>query len=156
MEETGALEINTHRFGKLSVQADRVISFPKGILGFNQYHDFILFPHRENSPFFWLQSIEDGGLAFVAMNPKLVCGDFCFDLDDQAVEDLGTTDAADLEVLCIVTVPPEHPEAMTINLLGPIIINAHKRLAVQVVLNSEQYSHRHPVLKPQTASAKPA
>ncbi len=77
-------------------------------------------------------------------------------LSELAVEDLGTTDAADLEVLCIVTVPPDHPEAMTINLLGPIIINAHKRLAVQVVLNSEQYSHRHPVLTPQSASAKPA
>jgi len=148
------LEIETLRFGKISVQADRVISFPKGILGFTQYRDFVLFPHQENSPFFWLQSIEDGNLAFVAMNPKLVCNNFCFDLDDGSVDDLGTTDAADLEVLCIVTVPSEKPESMTINLLGPIIINTHKRLAVQVVLNSDSYSHRHPVLKPSDSNTE--
>ena len=147
------MEIETLRFGKISVQADRVISFPKGILGFDQYHDFVLFPHHENSPFFWLQSVEDGNLAFVTMNPKLVCNEFCFDLDDSSVGDLGTTDSADLEVLCIVTVPHEKPEKMTINLLGPIIINAHKRLAVQVVLNSDNYSHRHPVLAPCNAKA---
>lgn len=152
MKETGALEIDTLRFGKISVQTERVISFPKGILGFNQYHDFILFPHRENSPFFWLQSVEDGNLAFVAMNPKLVCDEFSFDLDEAAAEDLCTTESANLEVLCIVTVPPDKPEGMTINLLGPIVINANKRLAVQVVLNSERYSHRHPVLRPQAAN----
>jgi flagellar assembly factor FliW len=35
---------------------------------------------------------------------------------------------------------------MTINLLGPIIINVQKMRAVQLVSVMGTYSHRHPVL----------
>ncbi len=141
------MEIETLRFGKINVQQDKVITFPKGILGFSSRKKFILFPHSENSPFFWLQSIDDGELAFVTMNPTLVEPDFNLDLAEDLAEDLQTSAPDELEVMCIVTVPNDHPENMTINMLGPIIINTAKKLAVQVISTSGKYSHRHPVIR---------
>ena len=48
----------------------------------------------------------------------------------------------------IVTIPHDDPRKMTVNLLGPIVINVNKMRAVQVVLvsSTSPFSHRHPVM----------
>lgn len=143
------MEIETIRFGKIAIQEDRLITFPKGVLGFSQRRQFILFPHKDGSPFFWLQCVEDGELAFVLMNPKLVVGDYTIDLDEGVLEDLECEDGRGLDVLCIVTIPHDDPRKMTINLLGPIVINVHKMRAVQLVSTTSKFSHRHPIFAAQ-------
>ena len=140
------MEINTVRFGKILVQEDKVLSFPRGILGFSKNKDFILFPHTEGSYFFWLQSIEDGNLAFVVMNPQLVKPDYTVNIEAPVLKELNAQELTELEVMCIVTIPHNQPKKMTINLLGPIIINAKKRCALQIACSEDQYSHRHPIL----------
>ncbi len=140
------MELETLRFGKIKIQDDKIIHFPKGILGFSDQKDFILFPHSEDSPFFWLQSVSDGELAFVTMDPTLVVDNYTIDIDEDTVKDLKAHDESDLELLCIVTVPQNQPEKMTINLLGPIVIHTKKRQAVQIISTSGQFSHRHPVI----------
>jgi flagellar assembly factor FliW len=145
------LEIETLRFGKLSVQEDKVITFPRGILGFAKNKRYILFPHSEGSPFFWLQSVEDGELAFVVMNPQLVKADYTIDVDENVLTELEAVKEDTLEVVCIVTIPRNDPRRMTINLLGPIIINAQSRCAVQVICDKQSYSHRHPLIAEQQA-----
>ena len=140
------MEITTVRFGTIPVQEDKVIVFPKGIFGFTGNKRYVLFPHGEGSPFYWLQSAEDGALAFVVMNPRQVKKDYTLNVDDSLLEELQAQDISELEVLCIVTIPPNHPERMTINLLGPLIINVRKRCAAQIIASEEKYSHRHPIL----------
>ncbi|HOO38145.1 MAG TPA: flagellar assembly protein FliW [Deltaproteobacteria bacterium] len=140
------MEINTVRFGTIPVQEDKVLTFPKGILGFSNNKQFVLFPHTEGSPFFWLQSVDDGSLAFVVMNPQLVKKDYSINIEENVLEELDAKGTSDLDVMCIVTIPHNQPQKMTINLLGPIIINADKRCALQIVCTEETYSHRHPVL----------
>lgn len=140
------MEIETLRFGKIAIQDDKVITFPKGLLGFSQRRRFILFPHKEGSPFFWLQCVEDGDLAFVLMNPKLVVNDYVIDIDDDTLKDLEYEDGSGLDVLCIVTIPHDDPRRMTVNLLGPIVVNVGKMRAVQLVSTSSAFSHRHPVI----------
>ena len=145
------MEINTLRFGKLTVQEDKVITFPRGILGFAKNKRYILFPHSEGSPFFWLQSVEDGELAFVVMNPQLIKADYSIDVDENVLTELEAAKEDTLEVVCIVTIPRNDPRRMTINLLGPIIINAQSRCAVQVICDKQSYSHRHPLIAEQQA-----
>jgi len=140
------LEIETIRFGKITILEDKVITFPKGLLGFSQRRRFVLFPHKEGSPFFWLQCVEDGELAFVLMNPKLVVNDYMIDIDDENLKDLECEDGRGLDVLCIVTIPHDDPRKMTVNLLGPIVINVNKMRAVQLVSTNSAFSHRHPVI----------
>ncbi|MCD6570522.1 MAG: flagellar assembly protein FliW [Deltaproteobacteria bacterium] len=142
------MEINTLRFGRISIEEDKVITFSQGLLGFSQCKHFILFPHKEGSPFFWLQSTEHSELAFVLLNPNIVVPDYHIDLDEALLHELDAEeDASDLEILCIVTIPEGHPEKMTVNLLGPIVINPHKKCARQVILTTGAYSHRHPAIQ---------
>ena len=145
------MEIETLRFGKIPIQEDKVITFPRGILGFAKNKKYILFPHSEGSPFFWLQSVEDGDLAFVVMNPQLVKSDYSIDVDENVLSELEVKQDDDLEVVCIVTIPRHDPKGMTINLLGPIIINAQSRCAAQIICEKQSYSHRHPVINKQQA-----
>jgi flagellar assembly factor FliW len=147
------LDIETLRFGNIAVLEDKVITFPRGILGFAKNKRYILFPHSEDSPFFWLQSVEDGDLAFVVMNPRLVKADYSLDVDENVMNELDAKQETDIEVVCIVTIPRNDPKRMTINLLGPIIINAKNRNAMQIVCDKQSYSHRHPVVSGQQAQA---
>lgn len=147
------MEIETIRFGKIAVQEDKVITFPRGILGFAKNKQYLLFPHSEDSPFLWLQSVEDGDLAFVVMNPRLVKADYSLDVDQNVLNELDAKQETDLEVVCIVTIPRNDPKRMTINLLGPIIINAKSRSAVQVICDKQSYSHQHPVVSGQQAQS---
>ena len=140
------MEITTVRFGTISVQEEKVIVFSKGILGFSQNKRYILFPHGEGSPFYWLQSVEDGSVAFVVMNPRLIKSDYTIHVEESLLRELQADDVSDLEVMCIVTIPQNQPEKMTINLLGPIVINVNKRSAAQIITSEEKYSHRHPIL----------
>ncbi len=140
------MEIETLRFGKMPVHEDKIITFPKGILGFARNKRYVLIPHSERSPFFWLQSVEDGDLAFVVMNPQVVKPDYSVDIEEGFLDELDVKQPSDIEVMCIVTIPQNKPEAMTINLLGPLIINSQNRCAVQIICDRQSYSHRHPVV----------
>lgn len=140
------MEIQTARFGTITAQEDKVILFPKGILGFSQNKKFILFPHTEGSPFYWLQSVDDGTIAFVVMNPQLVKSDYAINIEENLLKELHAENLSELEVMCVVTIPLNQPDKMTINLLGPIIINVNKRCALQIICPDENYSHRHPIL----------
>lgn len=142
------MDIQTVRFGKITVEDEKVLVFPKGILGFSNCKRFVLLPHKEDSPFFWLQSIEDGELAFVLMNPNLVKEDYAVEIDEEQLQELDSTEENNnLDVLCIVNIPKDNPRDMTINLQGPIIINGTSMRAVQVVLTTTDYSYRHPVMQ---------
>jgi flagellar assembly factor FliW len=123
-----------------------VILFPKGILGFSQNKRYVLFPHSDRSPFYWLQSVEDGAVAFVVMSPQLVKQDYAVDIEEGLLKELHAEEVSELDVMCIVNIPHDQPSKMTINLLGPIIINVNKRCAVQIICTDEHYSHRHPVI----------
>ncbi|HPI92636.1 MAG TPA: flagellar assembly protein FliW [Deltaproteobacteria bacterium] len=145
------MDIDTLRFGKIKVEEEKIITFPRGILGFARNKRYILFPHSEGSPFFWLQSLEDGELAFVVMNPRLVKNDYSIDVDENVMKELDVKKEDSLEVVCIVTIPRNDPRGMTINLLGPIIINSQNRSAVQIICDKQSYSHRHPLIASQPA-----
>ncbi|MGC8668633.1 MAG: flagellar assembly protein FliW [Chthonomonadales bacterium] len=137
------LHVNTTRFGPVEVSEKAVITFPNGLIGFEQFHRFVLLEAQETSPIQWLQSVEDGSLAFPVINPWDVRPDYT------PLISAGDTQALDLEedtpraVLAIVTIPRQDPRQITVNLLGPILINMHTRTARQIVVENAEYTTRH-------------
>jgi len=146
------LEIETLRFGRMTVDESRIITFPRGILGFARHRRYVAVPHGENSPFIWLQSVDDGTLAFVVMDPRLVEPAYSVDVDEASLDEIEATTGDDLEVVCIVTIPHGDPSGMTINLMGPVIINMKNKKAVQVVCEKSGYSHRRPIISQKQAT----
>jgi flagellar assembly factor FliW len=125
----------------------------RGLVGFPEKKRFCIIHHKENSPFFWLQSVDDPALAFVITNPWLFKPDYEVDLE-MASRVMGWDDGGeDIPVEChvIVTVPKGSPEKMTANLIGPVIINTKTHEAVQIVLSDESYSHKYPLVKQKAA-----
>jgi flagellar assembly factor FliW len=142
------LKIETTRFGTISIKKEKIIDMPFGMLGFPDKKKFIILQHRENSPFFWYQSVDDSTIAFVITSPFLFKPDYKIDIEDASKEMSwngdGKTDH--LEIYIVVNIPKGLPEKMTGNFIGPILINNKVRQAVQIVISNSPYIHNFPLL----------
>lgn len=134
------MNIITTRFGEILVDETKVIDMRGGILGFEHLKKFVLHIQDEKNPFWWFQSLEDGTIAFVVINPFIVKVDYEPVLDDNDARLLEIENAEDVVMLAIVTIRPT-PFFVSVNLRAPIVINAKKRIAKQVVLEDTA----HPV-----------
>lgn len=153
----GVLELQTKGAGMVQVPEEEIITMPKGMIGFPAYTRFVLLPHRPNSPFLWLQSVEEAGLAWVVMNPLLLLPGYRVRVCEAELEGISPVRPEHLKVLAVVNIPPGSPEKATVNLAGPVILNEASRLAKQVVLKQATYSPTHPLFggEPPQASAAP-
>ncbi len=146
------MQIETTRFGALDVEERKVITFADGLPGFEECRLFTLVPHHtadggKGSPFVWLQSLEDGGLAFLAMEPHQAFPDYAPRVPRAELEALALADeAARPRLYSLLTVPQGDPAGITANLMAPVVVNARARVAKQVVLNTDQYGLRHRLL----------
>ena len=102
--------------------------------------------HDKDSPFKWLQSLDDGSIAFVLINPLLFKTDYLVEASENDVSDLEVTTEEDLVVSVIVTVP-SNPQNMTANLKAPLIFNLKNRKGKQIILNSNDYTTRHSIME---------
>lgn len=151
------LRVATTRFGPVDVGENEVITFPNGLIGFEQFRSFVLLNVQETSPIQWLQSVEDGSLAFPVVNPWDVRPDYAPLISDADAQALGLDEDTPRGVLTILTIPRTDPRAITVNLLGPIVINLSTRTARQVVVENEEYTTRHRIVEgPAEAAAKQA
>lgn len=143
--------LETTRFGRIQLREEDVISFPDGIPGFPQAKRFVLLEHSPESPFHWLQNLDDGALAFVVMDPLLVDKDYLASIPQGAVKELGMTEAQEAAVLVIVRID-RNAMRVTANLLAPLVINPETRTGRQIILLGSNYGIRH-VLSARSGSA---
>ena len=99
--------------------------------------------YKPDSPFKWLQSIEDMELAF----PVTLCSffgiDYKFDIPDEEADKLEIENADDVFVCNIANIPSSNPHGATINMLAPIVINLHNRKAMQIILKNTDFQVRY-------------
>ncbi|MFH0810009.1 MAG: flagellar assembly protein FliW [Pseudomonadota bacterium] len=141
------VRLETKGAGTVKVSEDSIITMPRGMIGFPSHTRFVLLPHRGDSPFLWLQSLEDPGLAWVTMNPLLLRADYKIRVCEAELDGIGPIRPRQLRVLAVVNIPAGAPETATVNLAGPIVINEEKRLAKQMVLKQGTYSHCQPLFQ---------
>ena len=68
--------IETTRFGPIEIDGQRVITFKEGLPGFPGMRRFALIQTSPEPVFFWLQSVDEPGLAFVVCDPLAFVPDF--------------------------------------------------------------------------------
>jgi flagellar assembly factor FliW len=135
------IRVVSTRFGELEIAADKVISMPGGMLGFNEKRYILL--SSGTGPFCWLQAVDNPDIAFVVVDPQTAVPDFEVKLTADEYSQLGLRDNGEIVVLTVVTMD-RNPLDITINLLGPIVINPETMTAIQVVFEGNRYSTRHP------------
>jgi flagellar assembly factor FliW len=136
----GPMVVASRLFGPLTVAADACWEFPDGLLGFGNLRRFLLLPAAP-AGVFWLQSVEEGALAFLAVDPALATPA----LAGRAAAAAGPAAPPDAEVLALVTLPGTAGEPATMNLRGPLVLDVEGRRGRQVVLDDPQLDTRHPI-----------
>jgi flagellar assembly factor FliW len=134
--------LESRRFGSLEVQADRIVTFPAGLLGFEEFHDYLRVAPEALAPLTFLVACEDPDVAFPVLPCTLCLADYAPKLPPEALAAVGVREGDGLEVLAICALAPD-TGTLHANLQGPVLINPVERLGCQVVLHDSPYSLRH-------------
>jgi flagellar assembly factor FliW len=137
----------TKYFGEVEYEDSALITFSEGLPGFPDDKRFLLMP--ENDPpdiFYWLQSVDDGDVAFTLMDVYLVMPDYNPLVESEYIEDLGDLSDSPLEILNIVVIPDD-TKKMRVNLKAPVVINMVTGRAKQVIVNNEDYPIRYMIFE---------
>ncbi len=144
------MKFQTKRFGAIDVDETRVIRMKGGILGFEHLLTYTLLIQDPHNPLWWLQSLEDDGLAFVVTDPLVIRADYRPEIPRAALAFLDIMQEGALSLLAIVTIRSQ-PFRVTANLRAPLVINAETRVGGQVVLDDETYQVRQEIIPPTAA-----
>jgi flagellar assembly factor FliW len=126
--------IHSTRFGTLEIEADAVLSFPRGLIGLGGSR-YALLTTDDDSPFAWLHSIEDPDLALPITRPSQFFADYELVVSDEEAAGLMLDGDAPAEIWVTVRAAPRI-EDFTVNLRAPIVVlRAGNGVAAYQVLN---------------------
>jgi flagellar assembly factor FliW len=115
-----SLTVESTRFGTLEIEADAVLSFPRGLIGLGGSR-YALLSTDADSPFSWLHSVEDPDVALPVTRPWEFFPDYEVVLSDDEAASLGLQGDAPADVWLTVRAT-ERVEDFTVNLRAPIVI----------------------------------
>lgn len=144
--EAVLIKVKTTRFGEIEVNEADLIELPQGLIGFPELRKYVILDHDKESPFKWLQSLDDGAIAFVLINPLLFKPDYMVEVTEAEVSDLDLKSEDDAVISAIITIPT-NPQNMTANLKAPLVFNLKNRRGKQLVLSNSAYTTRHNIME---------
>ena len=147
MPERRIMKIETRIFGEIDIAEEKILTFEKGIIGFPDLKRFTLIHDEEvgaNAGIRYLQSMDEPAFALPVMDPLVVKPDYDPEVNDELLSGLGELNENNLLVLVTVSVPSDLTK-MTVNLQGPIVINAEERKAAQIIVDSSEYPVKFPI-----------
>jgi flagellar assembly factor FliW len=144
------MRVVTTRFGELDIPDEEILYFPQGLIGFESCTHYAIVGRREGKPVWWLQSLELPEAAFILTDPRDVEPTYRPEVPQSELEEIELTSLAEAELHVMLVVRRE-PKEITANLLGPLVINARKRLGKQVVLTHSGCSPTHRLTPPEAA-----
>jgi len=140
-------KFDTRHFGEIEYDEARVIKFPQGIPGFPDCNRFLLMSENEDEDmFFWLQSLDNGDVAFTLMNIYKTLPDYDPQVDEEELDELGSVEGTPLEIYNIVVIP-DYVRHMRVNLKAPIVINSETGLGKQVICSNDDYPIRYMIFE---------
>ncbi len=131
----------TKFFGEVELADDKVLEFPNGLIGFENYKKFaIIFDEEDTSTtrISWLQSLEEPLLALPVVDPLAITNEYVPMIEDELLKPLGNPADEDLLFLLAMTVPSDMTK-VTANMKAPIIINANTKKGAQLIVENEDY-----------------
>ncbi|UCD56535.1 MAG: flagellar assembly protein FliW [Candidatus Hydrogenedentota bacterium] len=144
------MKIASKALGEIELAEEQIIEMPSGMIGFPALRRYALIPFANpDVPFLWWQCVDEPSICFLLIDPTLVCPDYEVALPFEEFEDIGLKSAFQGSVYVVVTVPGD-PHEMTVNLMGPIVVNDSLHKAKQFVLSDPRFTTKHRVLRRET------
>ena len=130
----------TRLFGTIDVADEKIITMEKGMIGFpNLTHFALIFDEEKKNKKFkimWLQSMDDGDVAFPVADPMQVKEDYQPMVNEEIIAPLGEMTPENTYILVTVTVPKK-VEDFSINLKAPIVINMGTNKGAQIITEDD-------------------
>ena len=126
---------NSKVHGPIEYEEKDILTFNKGILGFENLRKFILF-----------HSLEDDELGIIVTSPYDFFEEYKVKLSNDVVEHLGIKKPEDAMRLTTVTLNSD-PKKITTNLQGPIVVNSLNNLGEQIIIDNGKYKVKEPLMK---------
>jgi flagellar assembly factor FliW len=138
------VKIATKAYGLIDVDPRQKITFPRGLFGFETCRDYVLLD-AERQPFYWLQSADSEGVAFILVNPFLFRPDYEVNIGNEELAEIDILVPEKALIFSIVTIPPDGGP-MTANLQGPLVINRDTRMGKQAILTDPRWKTKHDIM----------
>lgn len=130
----------TRIFGTIDIADDKIITMERGMIGFPELTHFALIfdEEKKNNEFriMWLQSMDDGDIAFPVTDPIFFKADYAPTVSDEILAPLGDMHEDNTYLLVTVTVPKK-VEDFSVNLKAPIVINTTTNKGIQVIAEED-------------------
>lgn len=125
------IEIET-RLGPRKIDPSRIISFPRGLAGFENEHEFTLLQLRPDAPLLILQSMTHPEVGLLVADPYSFLPSYPVKVGETEQQLLKIGKDDDAAILVTVTIPTGQPENAVLNLTGPIVINHKQKIGLQI------------------------
>lgn len=130
----------TRLFGTIDVADEKIITMEKGMIGFPDLTHFALIYDEEKKDkkfkIMWLQSMDDGDIAFPVTDPIQVKEDYQPMVNEEIIAPLGEMTEENIYILVTVTVP-KRVEDFSVNLKAPIVINMDTNKGAQIITEDD-------------------
>ncbi len=131
--------------GEMQYEENNIITFNKGIPGFDKLRKFILLGLEEYEPFKLLQSLEDDEISLIVTSPYEFFDDYEIKLSEEIIKNLTINSPEQVMILTTVTLNSD-VKKITTNLQGPIVINTSTNFGEQIVLDNSKYKVKSPLV----------
>ena len=130
----------TRLFGTIDVADEKIITMERGMIGFpNLTHFALIFDEEKKDKKFkimWLQSMDDGDIAFPVADPIQIKEDYKPLVNEEIIAPLGEMTEDNTYILVTVTVPKK-VEDFSVNLKAPIVINMDTNKGAQIITEDD-------------------
>jgi flagellar assembly factor FliW len=138
--------VKTKHFGNIELDDDKIINFPNGIMGFEDYKNYTILydinDDKDKLSVSWLQSLDEPDFALPVVNPYHVKPDYNPIVEDEILKSLGDIRDENLVLLLSLTVPADITK-MSANLKAPFIINSATRKGTQLIVENQDYEIKY-------------
>ena len=135
------MKTKTKYFGEIDYEKEELLTFPKGLFGFEEEHSFLLIPFSQGSVLLSLQSVSTPELAFNVMHPFSIDPGYAPVLQADELAGLGVSQSEELYYYVMCTVREPVGES-TVNMRCPLAINPDTRVGLQSILEDSSLGMR--------------
>lgn len=128
------MQIQTSRFGKITIDENELLMMPQGLIGFESCRHWILIANPSNEDIAWLQSVGVPNVAIPVISPRRYAPDYRVHVSQR---DLAVLRLHNDDKLFVLTVVSKSGMTLTTNLKSPILLNATRKIAAQVVSTND-------------------
>ncbi len=131
------MKVQTFLFGGVEVNPELIITFPDGLVAFENNKRFMLIHEADKGApvSFTLQSVDDPSVAFQIIDPAALGFAYELELNDEESRKLGSSQPEDLVVMQVLFKRDEAgKQGIGANYCAPLVINTKARVGIQKVI----------------------